>query len=253
MWMKSTPLFCQSSPRTGRPGRRGRTSSSGRRAASRTRRRTAASPPSRRRRSCGGDSGQEAPRSSPPERTSPGRRLERRVARRNRAVADLGCRRLLAHDEVPERPDLLPTGRLGQDPVLPGRRSRHRGDVDVLCVGLRPTRDPIGSSVAVVSANGFCLRPRAIQTRPSAPRSAATACRRSGTRRDSRRARSRTFPGRRRRCRPFTPERLQGAWRRCGRRSRTAVAALAGASAAGENERATEGDEGRSRAITTRV
>ena len=186
-------------------------------------------------------------------------RLERRVSGRDGAVADLGCGRPLAHDEVAKGLNLLATGRPGENPVLPGRRRRHGRHVDVLCVGLcaagyadrlegrgrlgirllpEPSRDP-DARLRRLDQLRFLVDD---EERDAVLAGAVVG--RAGNHGDG-------FA-------PFTPERLQGSWRRCSRRGRVTLgsrrgrltlAALAGASAPAENERTTEKDEGRSRAV----
>ena len=119
-------------------------------------------------------------------------RPECRVPGRDRAVADRRRGRPLADDEVPERLDLLPPDRLGEDPVGPGRRRVDRGDVDVLRVGRRSARyaDRLELRCRLRRTASASTHARSRHARSDA-RSPWTACRRRGTRRDSYRARSR--------------------------------------------------------------
>ena len=176
-------------------------------------------------------------------------RLECRVHGGNSAVADSRCRGLLAHDHVPECLDLLPTGRSGENPVLPRRRGRERGHVDVLRVGLRPARN-----TDRLERRGR-LRERLLleaSRDPDPGRGLLDQLRLLVDDQEGDAILAGTVVG----CpgndgdglAPFTPERLQGPSRRCGRR-RISVATRAGASTPDEHQRTTERDEGRSRAI----
>ena len=90
---------------------------------------------------------------------------ERRGLRGRNRVADVRCRRLLAHHEVAECLDLLAADGLGQDPVLAGLVDLEVGNEDRRHLAGLDLPDPDRLRARVVRANGCAFSCRASQTR----------------------------------------------------------------------------------------
>ena len=179
-------------------------------------------------------------------------RLERRVPRRDRALADRRCATSASARRgcrAPGSPSHRPARPGSSTSPAPACRSSSRR-----CSARRPSRRRGRRSARASPSSrryGFCFRPRAIQTR------AVGALDQLGLlvddeKRDA--VLARPVVGRAGNDRDvlarLPPERLQRSWRRCGRRrsARRSLPARAGATAADESDCATEREEGRSRA-----